>query len=184
MNEAMEIALMRQFRDGGQEAVGYIHKLYFAEIQLFAEKLTGNYQEAQDIATNSFVKLWNMREQFENQSNIRAFLYVTTRNACFDYLRAYKRHLQSHLEVVYLKLYEDETTLDESLYSQLLEKISLAIEDLPKQCGNIFKLIYFEGLSTTEIATQLGISNQTVLNQKTRALQLLRSEIIKFTLKG
>ena len=183
MNETMEIAMVMQFRQGSPEAVKYIYNKYFADLYVFAFKMTGDRHEAEDIAVTSFMKLWQLRERFETPANIKAFLYVTARNACLDHLRAYKRHLQSHLEIDYLKLHENNTRVDEHTHGQLLNELRQAIENLPQQCKLIFKLLFFEGHSTAAIAEQLGISPQTVLNQKTRALQLLRNALARIRLQ-
>ncbi|WP_315818083.1 helix-turn-helix transcriptional regulator [Paraflavitalea speifideaquila] len=43
----------------------------------------------------------------------------------------------------------------------------------------MFKYIFFNGFTTDQIARQLNISPQTVINQKTRALKLLRLSLLK-----
>jgi RNA polymerase sigma-70 factor (ECF subfamily) len=63
------------------------------------------------------------------------------------------------------------------------------IETLPNKCKTIFKLIYFEDASTDEVAEKLHISPRNVLNQKRRALQLLKKKLlvavfISFCLNG
>jgi RNA polymerase sigma-70 factor (ECF subfamily) len=54
------------------------------------------------------------------------------------------------------------------------KKIYQAIESLPGQCKAIFKLLYFEQATTKEAALKLGLTERNVLNQKARAIQLLR----------
>lgn len=52
-----------------------------------------------------------------------------------------------------------------------------AIQDLPTECGRIFKLAYVEGFSNDEIATQLSISVNTVKAQKNKAKIQLREKL-------
>ena len=61
---------------------------------------------------------------------------------------------------------------------ELLRKIYPMIETLPNKCKIIFKLIYFEDHSTDEVAQKLHISPRNVLNQKARAIQLLKKKLL------
>ncbi len=56
-------------------------------------------------------------------------------------------------------------------------KVNAAIETLPEQCRLIFKLSRFEEMSHADIAQKLNISVQTVANQITKALKVLRSQL-------
>jgi RNA polymerase sigma-70 factor (ECF subfamily) len=61
---------------------------------------------------------------------------------------------------------------------ELLKKIYPLIETLPNKCRTIFKLIYFEDASTDEVAEKLKITPRNVLNQKSRAIQLLKKKLL------
>jgi len=56
----------------------------------------------------------------------------------------------------------------------VLMEINKAIEKLPPKCGEICRLSYIEGMSNEEIASRLLLSVNTVKNQKTKAITLLR----------
>jgi RNA polymerase sigma-70 factor (ECF subfamily) len=53
------------------------------------------------------------------------------------------------------------------------------IEQLPRRCKEIFKLIYYERKSADEIATMLDISINTVWVQRAKAIQLVRTNLLK-----
>ena len=53
------------------------------------------------------------------------------------------------------------------------------MENLPGRCGEIFKLIFIHGRSTEAIAAQMGINPQTVRTQKARAIQLIKTQLLK-----
>jgi RNA polymerase sigma factor (sigma-70 family) len=52
-----------------------------------------------------------------------------------------------------------------------LERLSVALEQLPEQCRRAFLLNRLEGLTHAQIATQLGVSTKTVQRHIERALQ-------------
>ena len=61
--------------------------------------------------------------------------------------------------------------------AEVYQEIMGAIQDLPTECGRIFKLAYVEGFSNDEIATQLSISVNTVKAQKNKAKIQLREKL-------
>ena len=54
------------------------------------------------------------------------------------------------------------------------------IEKLPRQRKAIVRLYFFEQKTASEIAEQLGLNSQTVLNHKSKALEPLRKSGLKF----
>jgi RNA polymerase sigma-70 factor (family 1) len=156
------------------EAVKELFNQLYRPLIYFAEKLVNNKQEAEDIVATSFFKLTGRIEQFSSSRDVKAFLYVTTRNECLDYLRRIARFERSQDQLQYLMDYTDAQADDEMLRARILQEVYNEIEQLPPQCKKIFKLIYTRGMSTREIAEELELSPQTVLNQKAKALNLLR----------
>lgn len=150
---------------------------YFPQMQFFATRLTGDAEEARDIVNQAFLSLWNLRTRFETLVNIKAFLYITTRNLCFNHLRQRQR------QEVHKKAYEnfmhdtpgDPTMELRMIETEVMQKIYEKIEELPKKCREIFKLTYFEGLHAGQIAKKLGISSSTVTTQRHIAIKYLKA---------
>lgn len=161
------------------EAVKELFNQLYKPLIYFAEKLVNNKQEAEDIVGTSFFKLTGRIEQFSSSRDVKAFLYVTTRNECLDYLRRMARFERSQEQLQYLMDYTDAQADDEMLRARILQEVYNEIEQLPPQCRKIFKLIYTRGMSTREIAEEMELSPQTVLNQKAKALNLLRGILAK-----
>jgi RNA polymerase sigma factor (sigma-70 family) len=103
-----DIALMRLFWRGYPEPVDYLYATYFTALAYFAYRLIHNREEAEDIAQESMIKLLNKKQKFHTLSDIKSYLYVTTRNACFDYLNDKVRHARSHQEILYLSAQREE----------------------------------------------------------------------------
>ncbi|OQP48050.1 hypothetical protein A4H97_29905 [Niastella yeongjuensis] len=150
---------------------------FFPQMQFFATRLIGDGEEARDIVNQVFLSLWNLRSRFETLVNIKAFLYITTRNHCFNYLRrrqrqqAGKKEYESRLAVI-----ADEHNVElRMIESEVMQKIYDKIEELPNRCKQIFKLTYLEGLHAGEIAKQLNISTSTVTTQRHIAIKYLKA---------
>ena len=146
-------------------------------MQFFATRITGDAEEARDIVNHVFLTLWNLRGNFETLVNIRAFLYITTRNSCYNFLRqrqrqeAGKKAYENRLEGV-----ADEHNMElRMIETEVMQQIYAKIEELPNRCKEIFKLTYFEGLHAGEIAKKLNISTSTVTTQRHIAIKYLKA---------
>jgi RNA polymerase sigma-70 factor (ECF subfamily) len=169
--------LVALFNRGNEKAFyGLFNELYPSVFTL-ANKMVRNTQEAQDICTESFIKLFRTEEKFESIQNLKAFLFTITRHACLDALKKEERHSIRHKELLYLMEYKEDIFKQE-VEAELVELIYASIERLPTKCRKIFKMI-LAGFSVEEIAAKMNISVSTVWNQKSRGVKLLRIALLK-----
>ena len=166
--------IIDSLRKGDPDALQTLLKHYYSALCLFAERLLGDSAAAEDIVGESFIKLWNKRNDFETAQNIKAFLYITVRNACLNYLKRLKRDSLRQKQLAYLTNEKEEFVLNEMIRAEVLREIMLGINNLPEQCGKVLQLAYFSGLRNQQIAKLMNISVHTVKNQKARAIQLLK----------
>ncbi len=175
----LEVNIIRGLKKRHTHAINYLFKRHYKPLCYFAWQLTGNKGEAEDIAGDVFLKLWRKHNDFETLRNIKAFLYIATRNACFDYLKHMQRKNASHEELLYLAETSEDIIQSHIIKSEILRNILFEVETLPPVRKQIFKLIYLENLTTSEIAQKLNITTDTVRVQKARALNLLRTQLLK-----
>jgi RNA polymerase sigma-70 factor (family 1) len=171
--------LLSEFKKGSSHAFKAVYNLYFPSLCFFAKRLVDNDAEGEDIAADSFIKLLNRHEFFDTLPNIKAFLYITTRNACLNYLRYMQKQASSKKDLELLQEGADEHVLSHMVHAEVLREVEYEIEQLPQRCKEIFKLIYYERKSADEIAQQLNISINTVWVQRAKAIQLIRTNLLK-----
>jgi len=180
MKELLDNETLVAFVQGEQKGFRGVFKAYHTEIRYFAWKLTSDWEEAQDITIETFYKLFRLHDKFATVNNIRAFLFITARNNCFNYLKSMQRKVSYSTD--FSEALEDQIAADipdafsqhAILETRLVKEVYEAIQELPNQSREILKMIFFEGLSVSTIAERLGIANETVRSQKRRALHLLR----------
>lgn len=152
-----------------------LYNQQFAVIYYFARGFVSDQQAAEDITSEAFLKLWLRLNDFANISAMRSFLYTVAKNACLNYLRDSRRHTAENEKMAYMLEQNDESSLEkENLNADIWQHIYNAIENLSPQLKNVFKMAYVEGLSNEKIARILGINNQSVRNDKARALKQVR----------
>ena len=169
--------LMTQFNNGDTRAFTAIYDIHYPRIFGFVKRLVDNRQEAQEITADTFVKLWRLRANFETEEHVRSFLYVTARNASYDFLKYYSKEHQNQKEWLLQMPESDDVIARDEIKADVLDHLYMEIANLPQQCKNVFTLSYVEGLKNNEIADQLQISDKTVRNQKVLAKRLLREAL-------
>lgn len=158
-----------------------LHTAYTAwydELLIFAFNRVKNEQDAQDIVQEAFVKLWQA-DVVAGQE--RPLLWTITKNATTDMLR-HRKYLHGIMRPLLDEDWglakEDEDARRHQAEAMILARVAQAAQFLPIACRKVFDM-YWRGKKTEQIMTSLRISWQNVLNQKTRAIQLLRKKLVK-----
>jgi len=171
-----ETQIIDGLKNNESRVFDHLFNEYYTQLQYFAERLISNREEAQDIVITAFRKFWNIRDNFQTATNIKAFFYITVRNQCLDYLRYKQRFNEVKKEYETHLLSADELQQTDNLIieTDLINKIYLEVQKLPNRCREIFILTYFKGLKTKEIANALQISESAVTTQRSLAIKYLK----------
>ncbi|MBO9204656.1 MULTISPECIES: RNA polymerase sigma factor [Niastella] len=151
-----------------------IYDRWFSQLYLFARKITGNEEEALDIATDAYAKVWEQAAHFDSVDHLRGFLYTTTRNSAVSYLRSLKAK-RNYAEQMGAMSREEENAIERySAEAALLERLYAVIQQLPEKQRQVFTLSYLEGKTTAEIAQKLHIAEKTVYAHRDQVVKKLR----------
>lgn len=146
---------------------------YYRILVCYAQKYTKREDIAEDIVQDVFASLWEENRIFPSQANFRSFLYISIRNAAFDYLRhqnVESRYIEEALTAN--RFLSDDSFQKEEVFRLLFKQIDL----LPERCREIF-LLHLEGYDNDAIAKKLSLSIETVKTQKKRAMKTLRNNL-------
>ncbi len=175
----MEIAQL--FKEPGRDtqAVKQLFDSLFTPLCFCAERITSNPSESEDIAMTALEKLLQTGlATFENMDHVKRYAKKMVVNASLDYLRKQKakKNYQDHLS--HTEPINEEFITERTLYeSEVIETIYKEVETLPRQTRDVFKKVYFEKKSTTEVAAELNISVNTVYVHCSFAIKKLRQII-------
>jgi len=165
--------------EGDAKALEYFFELYLTPLTYFGYKLTDDEAAAEDIAAESFVKLWYNCENLLNTSSIKAYLYKTVRNASIDHLRKKQSEKNRQSLLVPLQPVSEETTTTRIIETETYHQLYLLLETLPPKTGRVFKMFYLEGKSYREISEELSVSINTIKKQRIKAVQLIKQKLPK-----
>lgn len=164
-----------RLQGGDRAGFTLAYNQFYLFLYHYAKRFIDDGQIAEDITADSFVKLWRHAEEVSDIQNVKAFLRTTARNACLDFLKTQRSHGEKEKEILYLTEQDTRNEFDlAEIKAEVLQYVYAEIEKLPEKCREVFKLSYLEGMKVAEVAQHLNISEQTVANQKTKALKMLR----------
>jgi len=95
---------------GDEAAFGELVQRHRRELHLHCYRMTGSFDEAEDLVQETFLRAWRKRDSFEGGPGFRAWLYRIATNACLDALRSSRRRVstvQSFAKVPWLQPYPD-----------------------------------------------------------------------------
>ncbi len=148
---------------------------YYKPLVRYGNTFLKDSDETEDVVQEVFVSLWEKRTELDIHTSIRAVLYKSVQNACLNKIKHFK--VRSAYAEDWKATQQVEETSDSVQVNELNDRIQLAIDNMPEQCGRIFKMSRFEQLRYQEIADELGLSVKTVENQMGKALKIVREEL-------
>jgi RNA polymerase sigma-70 factor (ECF subfamily) len=143
-----------------------LYKLLYPGLHRFSCAFVKNRDTAQDIVSDVFIKLWQIRGRLMEIEQLKVYLFTLARNFCYNYLtQQYKKVVLSleDADPEVLISFDDPEQL--CISADAVEKIRMAIRQLPPQCRIIFQLVREEGMKYKEVAEVLHLSVLTVRNQ-------------------
>ncbi len=138
--------------------------------------------EAKGVVQEAFIKLWEIKNELDPDSNLQNFLFTMVKNNCLNILKRRQILLKHHDKIREKEIrYQFESlnriTDDYLEFKELKEKIDAAIKNLPEHCREVFEMSRFQEMKNREIAEKLGISQKAVEARMTKALKILRNEL-------
>jgi RNA polymerase sigma-70 factor, ECF subfamily len=166
---------------GGVTAFEELYKKYYSFLCLIAEHIVRDQSDAEEIVSDVFVKLWNIREKVEITTSIKAYLVKAVRNTSLNYLERDKtsKTLTDSLSVEDHEIlaWDSDYPLGQLFEKEIMDILDQGINSLPEACREIFILSRNEDMKYDEIAGKLGISVNTVKTQIKIALARLRENL-------
>lgn len=176
---ADEAALLRGLHRRERLACTCLLKQYAPRLYRLALQITGDPDEAEDVLQESFINACSHVDKFEGRSRLGTWLHQIVLNTALGHLRKQARERVIHLSepadfplAVLAQPAPDPGV--QAITIELQETIERALLTLPDTLRLAFVLRDIEGLSTSEAAATLGITESALKVRLHRAHQALR----------
>jgi len=182
-NENIKRLLTAISVNSDQAAYRELFILLHARLKQFAYSILKSGEEAEELVSDVFIRIWQKREQLEKINSPLLYFYTTTKNLALNQLSKQKRQVNLSPEewlVQVNSLYFDPEQL--MLTEEMFRQVKKAVNELPPRCRLIFKLVKEDGLRYKEVAELLQLSVKTVEAQMAIALRRI-GKCMHFELK-
>src|SRR5215469_5954551 len=199
---ADEVRLVELARGGDDQAFGELASAYRAELRAHCYRMTGSVADAEDAVQEGLLRAWRGLANFQGRGSVRSWLYAIVTNSAIDLSRHRSRRelpvafgpsadpgadLDPQLtNQPWLDPYPDDWLTREARLSpearyERRESVELAflvaLQHLPALQRAVLLLREVVGLSTAEIAGQLGTSAAAVNSALQRARAAARKRL-------
>ncbi len=171
-----DVQLFDLIRKGEQKAYAEMYGRYWAVLYRHALHMVRDEEMAEDILQDVFLNLWDKAPQIHLRSNIANYLYTAVRNRIFDqwsHARVKEKYADSYREFLRQGVCETDFMVREKELRRLIEQ---EVASLPENLRKSFELSRNAHLTYHEISEELGISENSVRNNVSRALKVLKDK--------
>lgn len=157
---------------------------HYEPLVLYVDGYLFDIDSSQDIVQDIFIYIWEHANTLNIKTSLNGYLYTMARNRCLNYLKSIKitdnlELLDFNLNLITQHVFDSTSEEDKTIvYHQVLK----IVDKLPDRMQQIVKLKFLHDYKYSEIASELGISINTVKTQlqraKLRITELVTSIII------
>ncbi len=177
--------LVQRSKNGDLDAFDELVRKYESKIYTVAYRFTGSHADANDLAQETFIRVYQSLGTFRGDSSFATWLYRIAANVCRDELRRQQRRKKVSLDEIMsntggnLYLADDALSPEESMErSELQRAVQKCLNTLTDEQRLILVMREMQGLSYEEIAASLDCSLGTVKSRLNRSRQALKQKVL------
>lgn len=173
-SELDDEALMGRVAGGDGAACRLLVDRHLGSIVNFSYRMLGDRTEAEDIAQETFLRLWKTASRWEPKAKLTTWLHRVARNLCIDRLRT-RRDLPSSQVPERADTAAGASTQMERM--QLDQAVGRALSVLSEGQRSAISLVYYQGMSNKEAAEVMGLQVDALESLLARGRRSLRKQL-------
>jgi len=175
-HESPEV-LCRRVKAGNQAAFSLLVRLFQKKVFLLALSILRNREDALDAVQETFMKVYQSLNSFEEERNFENWLLRIAKNVAIDHYRRQRSKGRSEQETLPLESVEPwlAATNENPRKTEMKRLIEAVLDELAERQRLVFVLRHFQGFSYEEVASTLDIAVGTVKSLHFKALERLKS---------
>lgn len=169
-SEAIGKELLEAIREGDECAFEIFFRMERNNLVHFISHYAIETEQAEDIAQDTLIKIWETREHLNVNGNLRALAFTIARNKTLDFLRS-----RTDMESLDACAYLEDESLDAQINAlELSRLIERTFDSLPEKIRGTFLLSREKGLTNRQIADREHISVKAIEYRISTALRSFR----------
>jgi RNA polymerase sigma-70 factor (family 1) len=172
------IPLLASLKNGDHSAMEQLYQEYWEEVLDNAYKRVRDEEVAQDITQEIFISIWENRERLQIEGSLTAYFKGAVKYKVINYFKS-SMVKEKHKEDIALLTGSPTAASAENLLmlKDLNKQFDEALQELPEKMRVIISMSRKQEKSIQEISAELNLSAQTVKNQISSALKLIREKL-------
>lgn len=177
-NRLAQKILFLKVRNQDPEAYSQFYDLYVSRIYRFVFFKVNSVADAQDLTSETFLKLWQYIREGRPIKSPNAFVYMIARNTVIDFYRN-RNHENYSLDSPEAAKISDEKAdpLAQQVTDSQLKELLAGLNDLKDEYKEVIVLRFLDELSISEIAEVLRKPKGSVRVLLHRALKALKENL-------
>lgn len=168
-----DAARMRRVGDGDSAAFRELSARHLAPVTRYAARMLGDAAEAEEVAQEAFLRLWQQAPRWQPRARVSTWLYRVAHNLCVDRLRRRRDAGAAALDRMSTGVRPSQLLADK----ELALEVELALAELPERQRAALSLVHYEGLGGAEAAEVLEISVEALESLLSRGRRTLRERL-------
>jgi len=177
--------LVERIKNGDLSAFDELVRKYYKQISILAYKMTGSYEDSEDIAQEVFARVFKTLPTWKPKASFFTWLRTVTTNLCIDYHRAKTRRRTQSIDdddnpIINYMADPSSSPLDNVESREIMQKVLKASQKLSPQQRKVFILCHYGGLSREEAAQIMDCAVGTIKAHLSRATAKMRDLLKDF----
>jgi RNA polymerase sigma-70 factor, ECF subfamily len=177
-NEDWQVAsdsdLLTAVATRNQKAFAAIMARYYQPVYRVAWRLSAGHVDAQDVAQEAFLKLWNNPAQIREAGAMKSWLMRVASNLVMDRYRQKPMQELETADAVIDQAPSAVTTIDQK---RIAQTIDAAIADLPDRQKQALVFVHFEHMTNIVAAATMDVSVDALESLLSRARRSLKEKL-------
>jgi RNA polymerase sigma-70 factor, ECF subfamily len=156
------------------QAFGKLIAKYHGLVFRIVWRITNGNAEAEDIAQEAFLKLWNNPSQLREAGALKGWLARVAHNLAMDWFR--RRNHGASLDQI--DVADQRPSAEENMSRDwVTQRINSAVAKLPERQKQVVTLVHFEQFSQAEAARVMELSSDALESLLARARRALKENL-------
>jgi RNA polymerase sigma factor (sigma-70 family) len=172
---------MARVQTGDEAALGALMERWELPVKGLIARIVLNASEAEELAQETFVRVWQQREKFRGGAEFRPWVFAIAVNLARNRLRWWRRRPSVSLQEWSESTGEGREARGEGAEHLELAERAMAVRDavaaLPLELREAIVLSEYEQMSHAEIAEAVGTTTKAVESRVARAREKLRETL-------
>jgi RNA polymerase sigma-70 factor, ECF subfamily len=171
-----DLQVLIALQQGNTTALGILYDRYGTAVYRLALKILANTTEAEDLTQEVFLAFWRGVDKYDaDRGTLVVFLLTITRSRALNRIKQQGSQQSLSQRVgTYLPVPQRNPGMDAVSLTELQERMTSALQELPDNQKQVLEMGYYQGKSQSEIAQELNLPLGTIKTRSRQGLLKLR----------